>query len=228
MDRIRVLIVDDHPLMREALCAAVRAETDMEVAGEAAGGREAVEQARALQPDVTVMDLLMPDMDGLQAIAAIREENPEALILALTSSTEESKVLAAVQAGALGYLLKDAQHNELIEAIRQVSQGEPHLPPRVALKLIHSVRREPPDTPPPPGEPAPDRPIERLTPRQTEVLDLLGQGLSNSEIAEALYVSEATVRSHIYHIVGKLGLAGRSQAVAYAVRQRMADEANKT
>lgn len=218
MDSIRVLVVDDHPLMREALCAAIGAEPDMEVAGEAASGQQAVAQSRALQPDVTVMDLLMPGMDGVEAIAAIREENPEALILALTSSTEESKVLAAVQAGALGYLLKDAQRGELVEAIRQVSQGNPHLPPQVALKLMNSVRRPQPD-PARPGEPAGDRPIERLTPRQEEVLELLGQGLSNAEIAEALVVTEATVRSHIYHILGRLGLESRGQAIAYAARQ---------
>lgn len=216
MDKIRVLVVDDHPLMREALCAAIRAEADMEVAGEAGGGREAVEQAQSLQPDVIVMDLLMPRMDGLEAIAAIRDEIPKVLILALTSSTEESKVLAAVQAGALGYLSKDADREELIEAIREVSRGNAYLPPQVALKLMHSVRRPQPD-PLPPG----DRPIERLTPRQEEVLDLLGQGFSNAEMAETLSVTEATVRSHIYNILGRLGLESRDQAIAYASRQRI-------
>lgn len=224
MGKIRVLVVDDHPLMREALRAAIEAEADMEVVGEAANGREAVDQARALQPDVIVMDLLMPGVNGLEAIAAIRAEFPEALILALTSSTEESKVLAAVQAGALGYLLKDARREELLQAIREVSQGNAYLSPQVALKLVHSVRQPRPDTPPPPREPAGGPSTQRLTARQKEVLNLLGQGLSNQEIAETLVVSEATVRSHIYHILGKLGVGSRSQAVAYAVRQTTADQ----
>lgn len=227
MSKIRVLVVDDHPLMRDALCAAIEVEADMEVVGEAADGREAVEQARALQPDVTVMDLLLPRMGGLEAIAAIREEIPEILILAITSSTEESKVLAAVQAGALGYLLKDARREELLQAIRQVSRGNAYLPPQVALKLMHSVRPPRSDTPPPPREPTGAPSTERLTARQNEVLNLLGQGLSNWEIAQTLYISKSTVRSHIYHIRGKLGLESRSQTIAYAVRQRMADQEDK-
>ncbi|MFQ5813346.1 MAG: response regulator [Anaerolineae bacterium] len=227
MKQIRVLVVDDHPLMREALCAAIGAETDMEVAGEAGGGREAVEQARVLQPDVIVMDLLMPGMDGLEAIATIQAEFPQVRMLALTSSTEESKVLAAVQAGALGYLLKDAHREELLQAIRQVSQGNAYLPPQVALKLMHSVRESRPVASEAPGEMAGHRSMARLTPRQREVLDLLGQGLSNREIAERLVVSEATVRSHIYSILGKLGLESRGQAVAYAARQRRADQQDK-
>ncbi len=224
MKQIRVLVVDDHPLMREALCAAIEAEADLAVAGEAGGGRAAVEQARALQPDVIVMDLLMPQMDGLEAIAAIRAEFPQARILALTSSTEESKVLAAVQAGTLGYLLKDAHRDELLQAIREVSRGNAYLPSQVALKLMHSVRESQPDASPPPDESPGHRSMERLTPRQREVLNLLGQGLSNREIAERLVVSEATVRSHIYSILGRLGLESRSQAVAYAAHQRVADQ----
>jgi len=227
MKKIRVLVVDDHPLMREALCAAIEAETDLAVAGEAAGGRAGVEQARVLQPDVIVMDLLMPDMDGLEAIAAICAEDPEAHILALTSSTEESKVLAAVQAGALGYLLKDARREDLLHAIREVGRGHAHLPSAVALKLMHSMRQQPPETPVTPDAPVNDSLIKRLTPRQRQVFDLLGQGLSDREIAEKLVLSEATVRSHIYHILGRLGLEKRSQAVAYAAANQEAHRGPK-
>jgi len=216
MKKIRVLVVDDHPLMREALCAAIAAAADMEVAGEATNGQDAVEQVRALHPDVTVMDLLMPGMDGVEAIAAIHTELPRACILALTSSTEEGKVLAAVQAGALGYLLKDAPREELLRAIREVGRGNEYLPSRVALKLMRSVRRASALATVPSGEMSDDRPIERLTARQKEVLGLLGLGLSNREIAERLVVSEVTVRSHIHSILGRLGLESRSQAVVYA------------
>jgi len=223
MSQIRVLVVDDHPLMREALGAAILADPDMAVVGEAASGQQALQLALSLRPDVVVMDLLMPGMDGLQAIAAIRSEIPDALILALTSSTEEGKVLAAVQAGALGYLLKDARREQLIEAIRQVSQGNPYLPPAVALKLLESVRQPPAETQPPATERPADPPAAGLTSRQRAVLALLGQGLSNREIAGRLVISEATVRSHVYHILGRLGLANRSRAVAYAARQGIAE-----
>jgi len=212
MKKFRVLVVDDHPLMREALCAAIAAAADMEVVGEASNGQDAVEQVHALHPDVTVMDLLMPGMDGVEAIAAIHTEFPQACILALTSSTEEGKVLAAVQAGALGYLLKDAPREELLQAIREVGRGNEYLPSHVALKLMRSVRRSSALVTAPSGE----RPIKRLTARQKEVLDLLGLGLSNREIAEKLVVSEVTVRSHIHGILGRLGLESRSQAAVYA------------
>ena len=214
MNKIRILIVDDHPLMREALRAAIVAEDDLEVVGQAPGGAEAVPLARALQPDLTIMDLLMPGTDGLQAITAIHAEMPHARILAFTSSTEESKVLAAVQAGALGYILKDAQREELLAAIRQVSRGHAYLPSAVALKLIHSVQRRQTELPP-----ASDVPLERLTTRQIEVLELLTQGLSTQEVAAKLVLSEATVRSHIFHLLGALGLENRRQAVQHILRR---------
>ncbi len=216
MRKVRVLVVDDHPLMREALCAAIEVERDMEVAGEATNGQDAVEQTRALQPDVIVMDILMPGMDGLEAIKTIHKERPQIPILALTSSTEESHVLAAVRAGALGYLLKDTSREELLRGIREVSRGNEYLPSNVAVKLMRGVRQTSALPPLLSNEAAGERPVERLTARQREVLELLGQGLSNREIAERLVVSEATVRSHIHSILGKLGLESRSQAVAYA------------
>lgn len=216
MSKIRILIVDDHPLMREALRAAIVAEDDLEVVGQAPGGAEAVQLARGLEPDLTIMDLLMPGTDGLQAIAAIHAERPQARILAFTSSTDESKVLAAVQAGALGYILKDAHREELLSAIRQVSQGHAYLPSAVALKLIHGVRHPPAELPPTPeGE----VPLGRLTARQKEVLELLTQGLSTQEVAAKLVLSEATVRSHIFHLLGALGLENRRQAVAHVLRR---------
>lgn len=224
MSKIHVLIVDDHPLMRDALRSAIEAEADMEVVGEAANGRVAVEQASALQPDVIVMDLFMPGMDGLEATAAICAALPQTLILVLTSSTEEPTVLAAIQAGAHGYLLKDARRPELLEAIRELNRAHTYLPSQVALKLIHSVRRPPTATAPSLGGSSHhEAPSESLTPREREVFRLLGQGHSNREIAQVLHVSEATVRVHVSRIVGKLGLENRGQAIAQAARQQQAD-----
>ncbi|NOZ48629.1 MAG: response regulator transcription factor [Chloroflexi bacterium] len=223
MTNIRVLVVDDHPLMREALIAALTTEPDMEVAGEAATGQEAVEQAQALQPDVIIMDLLMPGVDGIEAIATIQAELPRTRILAITSSIDGGRVLDAVRAGALGYLLKDVRRGELIRAIREVNRGTPYLPPQVALQLIQGVRQLPPQAPPSPQQPTIGHDGIELTSRQKEVFILLGQGLSNREIADKLVVSQVTVRSHIYHILGKLGLHNRSQAVAYAVREGLPD-----
>jgi len=211
--KIRVLIVDDHPLMREALRGAIEDEPDMELVGEADNGLEAVGLAGSLQPDVTVMDLFMAGMDGLEAIARIREENPDARILALTSSTDESKVMAAVQAGALGYLLKEVQRVELLRAIREVSQGNVFLPPHLVRKLFNGMRQ---------GQAkSPVTPVEALTPRETEVLKYIGDGASNREIAEALCVSEGTIRTHVHHILGKLGLKNRNQAILYALQGKL-------
>jgi DNA-binding NarL/FixJ family response regulator len=188
------------------------------------------------------MDLFLPGMDGLEATAAIRTAVPETLVLALTSSTDESKVLAAVQAGARGYLIKDASRVELLQAIRELSQGRPYLPPQVTLKLMRSMGQgRPAAAPPSPfppnfgglggrgvrGAAHESPPVEPLTVREKEVLSLLGRGLSNREIADRLHVAEATVRTHVYNILGKLGLEHRSQAVVYAVRQGMTDQADQ-
>ncbi len=209
--RIRILVVDDHPLMREALCMAIEDETDMQVVGEAANGEDAVRQARALNPDVTVMDLFMPRQGGLEAIAQIKREDANARMIALTSSTDETMVLAAVQAGVLGYLMKDSQREELLHAIREVSRGNTFLPPAIAQKLANSVREQKKEKPAPPVEP--------LTDREIQVLGLIGQGTSNKEIAQLLNVSEGTVRTHVHNLLGKLGLANRNQAILYAVRE---------
>ncbi|NOX64145.1 MAG: response regulator transcription factor, partial [Chloroflexi bacterium] len=216
MHELRVLIVDDHPLMRDALKTAVGSEPGLYVVGEATNGDEAVEQARALQPDVIIMDLLMPGMDGLEAIAAIHRDLPHIRILAITSSSEEDMVLKAVKAGASGYVLKDVGREDLLTAVREVGRGQGYLPPTVALKLIQSMQRSAQDAPA--ARTATSRPTSgsgaaKLTKRERQVLALLGQGLSNREIAAELVISEATVRSHIYHILGKLQLENRSQAV---------------
>lgn len=203
MDTIRVLVVDDHPLMRQALCSMIDAEPDMEAVGQAAGGNEAVNLARDLQPDLILMDLLMPDKSGLEAIAEIRAADPESRVLALTSSTSDDMVLEAVKAGALGYALKDIERPELLHAMREVSKGSLYLPPPVARKLMRSM--------------TPHR-AEAVTGRETEILELMREGLTNRAIAQRLGIAEGTVRTHIHNILEKLELENRSQAVVYAVK----------
>ncbi len=212
---LRVLVVDDHPLMREALCAAIEDELDMQVAGEAANGVEAVQKARALHPDVTVMDLFLPKESGLEAMAEIKAADPQARFLVLTSSAEEETVFAAIQAGALGYLLKDSKRLELLQAIREVGQGNSYLSPDVAVKLANGVRRR--------GKPSAPPLVEPLTDREHQVLKWVGQGASNREIAQRLSLTEGTVRTHVHNILGKLGLINRNQAILYAVSQGIVD-----
>jgi two-component system, NarL family, response regulator LiaR len=216
---IRVLIADDHPLMREALKAAIGDEPDMQVVGEATNGAVAVEQALVLKPDVIVMDLFMPVKSGLVAIAEIRADDPHAQILALTSSTDEALVLSAVQAGALGYLLKESPRTELLQAIREVSRGNSFLPPVVANKLAKILRQNP--------KADASEPIEPLTERETQVLGLIGDGALNREIAQKLGVSEGTIRTHVHNILGKLGLANRNQAIVYALREKSSDHSEQ-
>jgi two-component system, NarL family, response regulator LiaR len=216
--KIRVLIVDDHPLMREALCTAIEDEADLEIAGEASNGVEGVQQARVLKPDVIVMDLYMPLKDGVETITEIRAENPAARILVLTSSSEEGKLMAAVQAGALGYLLKDSSRTVLLQGIRDVAQGQAFLPPHLALKLMDAMRQQ---GALPPVEAAP---IEALTDRELDVLKWIGRGASNREIAAALVLADGTVRTHVHHILGKLGLENRNQAILYAIRTGLVEK----
>ncbi len=208
-ETIRVFIADDHPVVLEGLRGLITSEPGMEVVGEAADGAEAVQKVRALQPDVILLDLVMPRMDGLTAIAAIKKENPEARILVLTSFAQDDKVFPAIKAGALGYLLKDASPQELLQAIREVSQGEPSLHPTIARKLIRELRR--PSDLPPAEDP--------LTEREVEVLQLVARGLSNQEISEKLFISKRTARNHVSNILGKLHLANRTQAALYALKE---------
>lgn len=213
---IRVLIVDDHPLMRQAIRTAIIVEPDLQIAGEASNGQEAIERARALQPDVTIMDLLMPGKDGLQAIAEIRAENPDARIIVLTSLSEEEPVVAAINAGAQGYLLKDIQRDDLLRAIREVAQGNTFLPPAIARKLIDGIQQSKAKTL--------TAPVEPLTERERAVLKLIGQGASNRDIAQKLTLTEGTVRTHVHNILGKLGLKNRNQIILYAVREGLVDK----
>ncbi|MEM7127817.1 MAG: response regulator transcription factor [Chloroflexota bacterium] len=211
---IRVLVVDDHGIVRRGTCALLREEDDFEVVGEASDGLEAIAQAESLQPDVILMDLMMPNMDGVEAIKRITTDHLSIRILALTSFATDDKVFPAIKAGALGYLLKDAEPPELIAAIRQVHRGEPSLHPSIARKVLQELSR-----PLQPG--APDGP-DPLTERELEVLGLVAQGKSNQQIANELTVSEVTVRTHVSNILSKLHLANRVQATLYALRKGIA------
>jgi NarL family two-component system response regulator LiaR len=212
-ENIRVLIVDDHAVVREGQRALIATEPGMELVGEGADGIEAIQLTKSLKPDVILIDLLMPRMGGIEAIQKIKAENSKVNILVLTSFAEDEKVFSAIKAGALGYLLKDATPQELLAAIRQVYRGEPSMDSAVANKLMRELQR------------SSDLPLteEPLTVREVDVLKLVAQGLTNQEIAEKLVISERTVRTHVSHILDKLHLANRTQAALYALREGLAD-----
>ena len=209
---IRVMITDDHAIVRRGMAALLATEPDIIVAGEAANGAQAVELAAELKPDVMLMDLEMPGMDGIEAIRRITAQDPSARILVITSFATDDKVFPAIKAGALGYLLKDSDPEALVSAIRQVYRGESSLHPKIARMLLTEL-----STPS-------QRPLspDPLTDREVEVLRLLARGLSNQEIADELVISEATVRTHVSRILGKLHLASRTQAALYALREGLA------
>ncbi len=210
---IRILIVDDHPLVREGLQAVLALEEDLEIVGEAANGRDAVQQARSLQPDVILMDLLMPEMGGAEATVEILEVSPTLRILILTSVNDVETILATVKAGALGYVSKNAPPVELLQAIRTVHRGSVVLPAPLARALLNHE---------PVPEPAP-HPADVLTEREIEVLTLVAQGLNNDEIAARLVISPRTASVHVSHILSKLGLENRTQAALHALRAGLAD-----
>ena len=213
MDKISVLIVDDHPVVREGLHSFLQLQDDIEVVGEAADGFEAVEKVSDLLPDVVLMDLVMPRMDGIAAIRQIRTLSPSTRVLVLTSFSADDKLFPAIKAVALGYLMKDTSPADLAESIRAVYRGEPSLRPDIAKRLIEHLSK---------GEEA--VPEESLTLRETEVLRLIAQGNSNKEIGAALQISEKTVKIHVSNILQKLHLSDRTQAALYAVRQRIAGD----
>jgi NarL family two-component system response regulator LiaR len=209
---IRVLIVDDHIVVRKGIGVLVATEEDIEVVGEAQDGKEALKKIETLHPDVILLDLLMPQLDGIEVIRRALARDPQARILVLTSFAADDKVFPAIKAGALGYLLKDTKPEELVYAIHQVYRGESSLSPAIARKVLQELSR------------SPDRPPTRepLTAREMEVLQIVAQGKINREIAEDLMISEATVRTHVSNILGKLHLATRTQAALYALREGLA------
>lgn len=215
--KIRILIVDDHAIVREGLSGLIDAESDMQVAGEAANGVEGVRKAHLLKPDVILMDLVMPEKDGIQAIQEIKNDNPDARILVLTSFAEDDKLFPAIKAGASGYLLKDTLPNELLVAIRDVYKGAASLHPSIAMKVLKEIQPRPQKS-----TSSREAEIVALTERETEVLILIARGYANQEIAEKLVLSERTVHSHVNRILTKLQLASRTQAALYALRKGIA------
>jgi NarL family two-component system response regulator LiaR len=206
---IRVLVVDDHAIVRKGIRALLAEIADIEVVGEASDGQEAIDQADALSPDVILMDLVMPDVDGILATRRITADEAGPRILVLTSFAGDDKVFPAIKAGALGYLLKDSEPTDLVDSIRQVHRGEPSLQPSIAQKVLKELRH--PSARPPTPDP--------LTDREMEVLRMVAKGLSNPEIAQRLVITEATVRTHVSNILSKLHLANRVQAPLYALQE---------
>jgi NarL family two-component system response regulator LiaR len=211
-DEIRVLLVDDHAIIRKGMKAVLDLVPDIQIIGEAGNGLEAVKQAEQLHPDVILMDLVMPEMNGIDATRRIKTLQPEVRILVLTTFAGEEMIFPAIKAGALGYQLKDSSPEALVEAIRQVYRGEPSLHPIIARKVLQELLT--PSEKPPTSDP--------LTQRELEVLRLITQGYENREIAEKLVISEATTRTHVSNILSKLHLASRTQAALYALREGLA------
>jgi len=211
-EKVRVLIADDHAVVRQGLRAFLEVQDDLAVVGEAGDGAEAVRLAATLSPDVVVMDLVMPRLDGIEAIRQIQAAGSGAKVIVLTSFADDQKVFAAVRAGAAGYLLKDVRPQELIDGIRTVMRGEALLNPAVAAKLMQEFAQE--------ARPAA---AQMLTEREMDVLRLIARGRSNKEIALDLGVAEKTVKTHVSNILGKLHLADRTQAALYAVKERLVE-----
>ena len=207
---IRILVVDDHAVVRQGLKMFLALDHELEVVGEAVNGEDALRRARELVPDVVLMDLLMPQMDGIAATKIIRRELPDVEVIALTSVLEDKAVYGAMRAGAIGYLLKDTEADELCRAIKAAAAGQVQLSPQAALRLMREIQ-------------VPHSP-EKLTPRETEVLRLLARGLSNKEIGTALVIGEKTVKTHVSSILSKLDLPSRTQAALYAVHIGLVSE----
>ncbi|HEX7180382.1 MAG TPA: response regulator transcription factor [Thermoanaerobaculia bacterium] len=210
---IRLLITDDHPIVRMGLRAALLDAEDIEIVAEARDGREAIDLAERLAPDVILLDLSMPEMDGVEAARSILERCPSVRVLAMSGSADSNRILKVVQMGALGFVSKLAPAEEVAAAVRQVARGELFMPADLTRQILFQLG--PPPTPPaPPGEP--------LTPREIEVLKLLAQGLSNADIGGRLFIAEPTVRTHVHRILAKLGVSNRLEAALYAMREGIA------
>ena len=204
MKKIRLVIVDDHPVVRDGLRGMLESQPDFEVVGEASDGEAAIRITKKLKPEIVLMDLRMPEMDGVTALREIKASNPQIQVLVLTTYDSDADILPAIEAGASGYLLKDSSREELYTAIRATARGETVLAPAVAARLVGRMRA--------PAE-------EQLSSRELEVLQLVAEGDSNSEIASRLHISQATVKSHLIHIFGKLGVSDRTAAVTVALRR---------
>jgi len=204
VDKIRLLIVDDHPVVRDGLHGMLDGQPDFEVVGEAGDGSEAVNLTETLKPDIVLMDLRMPVMDGVAALGEIKAHSPQVQVLVLTTYDSDADILPAIEAGAAGYLLKDSSRQELYDGIRAAARGETVLAPAVAARLVGKMRA--------PAE-------EQLSGREVEVLQLVAEGKSNGEIAAQLHISQATVKSHLVNIFGKLGVSDRTAAVTAALRK---------
>lgn len=220
--KIGVLLVDDHAVVRQGLRMFIEMQNDMEVIGEGSNGTEAVVLAARLKPDVILLDLLMPQMDGVEATRNILESNPNARVLILTSFGEDDKVFPAIRAGAQGYLLKDIQPSDLVQAIRGTYQGKAQLHPEVARRLMMAFSGDVPTKEPKPVSLSKE--LEGLTEREREVLDLIARGLTNREIAEQMVISEKTVKTHVSNLLDKLGLEDRTRAAIWALKHGLGSE----
>jgi two-component system, NarL family, response regulator LiaR len=213
---IKVMIVDDHAIVRQGLRYYLSMQTDMEVVGESSDGQEAVDQAARLNPDVVLMDMIMPVMNGIEAAERLKETQPGAKVIMLTTFSDQEQVVSAIRAGAQGYLLKDTDPVDIAEAIRGVHDGRPQLHPSVTTQLMAHLAA-------PPHEAAPEARLDALTAREVDVLRLIAKGYSNKEIATACDITEKTAKTHVSNILGKLGLADRTQAALFAVKQGIAE-----